>query len=84
MYSTANSPAWVSRVRRIVYSLYWLWHYWFSGTCRGYEAWKSLAGIVLTVTGAEALYADIKRWHADKKHYQNCEAEFEKSAKGCT
>ena len=27
MYSTANSPAWVSRVRRIVYSLYWLWHY---------------------------------------------------------
>jgi len=58
VYNTCRYSAEAAIVAR-GFNPYWLWHYWFSGTCRGYEAWKSLAGIVLTVTGAEALYADM-------------------------
>uniref|UniRef100_A0A7S2PGD0 Potassium transporter n=1 Tax=Zooxanthella nutricula TaxID=1333877 RepID=A0A7S2PGD0_9DINO len=33
--------------------------FWTQGRYRGADAWRSLAGVVLSVTGAEALYADL-------------------------
>eukprot|EP00930_Biecheleria_cincta_P029534 TRINITY_DN20535_c0_g1_i1.p1 TRINITY_DN20535_c0_g1~~TRINITY_DN20535_c0_g1_i1.p1 ORF type:complete len:786 (+),score=105.93 TRINITY_DN20535_c0_g1_i1:51-2408(+) len=39
-------------------------HFWTSGKYRGVAAWRSLAGVVLSVTGAEALYADMGHFGA--------------------
>lgn len=39
-------------------------HFWISGKYRGVAAWRSLAGMVLSVTGAEALYADMGHFGA--------------------
>lgn len=36
-----------------------VYHFFCLGVYRGYDAWRALAGAVLCVTGAEALYADM-------------------------
>eukprot|EP00931_Biecheleriopsis_adriatica_P054744 TRINITY_DN3224_c0_g1_i1.p1 TRINITY_DN3224_c0_g1~~TRINITY_DN3224_c0_g1_i1.p1 ORF type:complete len:771 (+),score=117.82 TRINITY_DN3224_c0_g1_i1:81-2393(+) len=43
------------------YSCIW---FWAEGNFRGYDAWRTLAGVVLCVTGAEALYADMGHFGA--------------------
>mmetsp|Transcript_47987 Transcript_47987/g.102762 ORF Transcript_47987/g.102762 Transcript_47987/m.102762 type:complete len:830 (+) Transcript_47987:62-2551(+) len=39
-------------------------NFWTTGHYRGVAAWRSLAGVVLSVTGAEALYADMGHFGA--------------------
>lgn len=40
---------------------FWLRHFWTSGRFRGAASWRALGGTVLSVTGAEALFADLVR-----------------------
>jgi len=39
-------------------------NFWIHGNYSGVSAWRSLAGVVLSVTGAEALYADLGHFGA--------------------
>ena len=36
-----------------------LWRFWHAGAYRGAPAWRALGGVVLCLTGSEALYADM-------------------------
>lgn len=42
-----------------------IWRFWTSGAFAGERAWKSLGGVVLAFTGAEALYADLGHFGAN-------------------
>ena len=41
-----------------------MYHFFVLGEFRGFRAYQSIAGVVLCVTGAEALYADMGHFGA--------------------
>jgi len=41
-----------------------IWRFFVTGHYRGFMGWRALAGVVLCVTGAEALYADMGHFGA--------------------
>lgn len=59
-YNCAQHPDVSWRVLAALNPRY-LVEFWTRGDYRGADAWRSLGGVVLCVTGAEALYADMVR-----------------------
>ncbi|KAJ1623302.1 potassium transporter-domain-containing protein [Pavlovales sp. CCMP2436] len=58
VWNCASHPEVAVRVLRALNPRY-LVEFWLRGAYRGADAWRSLGGVVLCVTGAEALYADM-------------------------
>jgi KUP system potassium uptake protein len=63
IYNCAAHPRVASRVLYALNPRY-LVEFWLKGDYRGLDAWRSLGGVVLCVTGAEALYADMGHFGA--------------------
>merc|ERR1712232_803160 len=63
VYNMAQRPSEAEQVAAALSPIR-LWEFFVTGEYRGVMAWRALAGVVLCVTGAEALYADLGHFGA--------------------